>query len=269
MVLKSKGQFIFRIGLILLILGGCFFYSSPRKLHAEDLVVGAIWFPPFYIIEKNQSGKVTGISGLNIAIITKVLQSLGKPYVLKVYPAKRLYRNLIEGTTDIFYGIRIPPSVIPAQYILHSQTTINKITLRVFHLKQTPVIQSRKDLIGSSVIVFRGYGYGGFIEYLRDPANRIEVHMADTQINGFKMLKKKRADYLVAFERPAFEAISHFPEKTMADVIYSPPLFVADGYFIVSGKTAKAPKLLAEMEAAYHRLKAQGVFPDLTSDQTD
>lgn len=238
-------------------------------LKAKPLEVGVIWFPPFYTIEKDLEGRVTGISGLNVDIITKVLDSMGKSYELKYYPAKRLYRNLTTGSTDIFYGIKVPPSLIPSQDVLYSQTKINRITLRVFHLKSAPVIRRKEDLVGKSVIVFRGYGYGGFIDYLKNPSNQLKIYVADTQINGFKMLKKERAAYLVAFERPAVEAMRKFPKGTMTDVVQSAPLFQADGYFIVSSKTPNASQLLAEMETVYGRLKEQGLFSDLLSEKVD
>ncbi len=226
---------------------------------AKPLVIGTIWFPPFYNIEK-EGDKVTRISGINVNIVTKVLDSIGEEYILKYYPAKRIYANLVKGTTHIFYGIRVPPNVVSPDYILHSKHTISKITLRVFHLQSTPTISKKEDLVGKSIIVFRGYGYGGFINYINHPGNAMTVHTADTQVNGFKMLKKGRAKYMLAFERPAVETMKTFPEAFLADVTYSDPLYIADGYFVISKKTPNATSLLARMESAYLKLESEKVF---------
>lgn len=232
---------------------------TAEGLSAGPLVVGTIWFPPFYNIEKD-GDRVTGISGINVDIVTKVLDAIGEPYVLKYYPAKRLYANMIKGTTHLFYGIRVPESHISPEYIIHSRNTISKITLRAFHLETTPTINTRTDLIGKSVIVFRGYGYGGFIEFVKSPEAKMTIHTADTQVNGLKMLKKGRADYLIAFERPALAAMKTFPDGTLDDVTFSEPLYVADGYFVLSRKLPDVESLLSRMEKAYERLEAEGAF---------
>lgn len=230
-----------------------------NQLLAKPLEVAAIWFPPFYNIEK-EGDKVTGISGINVDIVTKVLDEIGESYVLKYYPAKRVYANMIKGKTHIFYGIKVPASHVSPDYILHSQNKISKITLRAYHLDSTPTITKKEDLIGKSVIVFRGYGYGGFIEYIKHPKNKIIIQTADSQVNGFKMLKKKRADYLVAFERPARATMKTFPKGFTKDITFGEPLFVADGYFVLSRKTPKAEELLQRMEEAYLKLNARGAF---------
>ncbi|MBU2511961.1 transporter substrate-binding domain-containing protein [bacterium] len=232
---------------------------------SKPLVIGTIWFPPFYNIEK-EGDKVTRISGINVNIVTKVLDSIGEEYVLKYYPAKRLYANMVKGTTHIFYGIRVPPNVVSPDYILHSKNTISKITLRVFHLTSTPGISKKEDLVGKSIIVFRGYGYGGFINYVNDPNNAMSVHTADSQVNGFKMLKKGRANYLLAFERPALETLKIFPEDFLIDVTYSDPLYIADGYFVISRKTPNAQSLLDRMEGAYMKLENEGVFEGMIAE---
>ena len=233
------------------------FYHVPS--FARPLQVGVIWFPPFYVIEK-EGDKVTGIRGINVEIVTRVLDEINQPYHLKYYPAKRLYSNMIHGKIDLFYGIRVPSSHVSSDHILHSNQTISKIVLKAYYMRGTPPLKQKEELIGKSVIVFRGYGYGGFIEYIKNPANRMTIYTADTQINGFKMLAKGRAGYLIAFERPAKAALRRFNEGFYNKVLSSDPLYIADGYFVMSRKTPNAKKLMDRMEKAYNKLDAEGVF---------
>lgn len=236
-----------------------FVFIFSKNLTAAPLEVGVIWFPPFYNIEKKEE-QVTKISGINVDIVTRVLDRIGESYELKFYPAKRLYSNMVRGKTHIFYGIRVPASHVSPDHILHSKTKISKITLKAYYLNQTARIASKTDLIGKTVIVFRGYGYGGFIEYIKNPNNRMSVFEADSQINGFKMILKKRAEYLIAFERPATNALKAFGKSDQLRITSSEPLFVADGYFIVSRKVPDAEKLLERMEKAYLDLETEGAF---------
>jgi len=225
--------------------------------YASQLSVGAMDFPPFYVF--GNGGQVTGI---NVDIVTAVLDKIGETYEVRGYPVKRLYSNIVKGSCNVFYGIKVPDKVLPSDAVLYSQNKISKIDLRVYSIGDTPVIQKKEDLVGKSIIVLRGYGYGGFIKFLTSPKTKIKVQTTDKQDFAFKMLKKKRADYLLAFKRPAEISIKHLKSTgySLPDLKVGPSLFLADGYFIVSQKTPEAKQLLARMENAYEELLKGGAF---------
>ncbi len=233
------------------------FFICSTSILAKPLVVVAVYFPPFYIIEK-EGAKVKKISGINVDIVTKVLDTIGEPYILEYYPAKRLYSNLIKGSVDIFYGLNVSPEVAP--HVIISKNKINKITLRVFSTGNTVPIQKKEDLIGQNIIVSRGWAYGGFINYIDAPANKIKKSISNTHKNGFRMLKKGRAKYLLAFERPARITLKKLPKNYFVDLKWSPPLFYADGHFVISKKTPNAESLLLRMDRAYEKLEKSGIF---------
>lgn len=241
-----------RILLLILLFSVC-----GSSILAKPLVVVAVFFPPFYEIEK-EGEKVIKISGINVDIVTKVLNAIGETYVLEYYPAKRLYSNLVKGSVDIFYGLNVPTEVAP--YVLLSKNKINQITLRAYSSGSTVPIKKKEDLIGQSVIVTRGWAYGGFINYINDSANKIKISISDTHQNGFKMLKKGRANYLLAFERPTKATLKTLPNDYFTDLKWSPPLFYADGHFVVSKKTPNAESLLRRMDLAYEKLEKSGAF---------
>lgn len=232
------------------------------RIHAETLKVGCVWYPPFYVIEK-EGDKVTNITGINVDIVTKVLDRIGEKYTIELFPAKRLYANLVKGTTHLFYGLRTPEAVIPSSAIYHSRNTVSKVFLRAYSIGDTKPIADKYDLRGQRLIAFRGHGYGGFIDFIQDPENKITILMADTQENGFKMLKKKRGDYLLAPELPAMYAVKLLPEDYLPNLRWSPRLAHADGSFVISRKTPKAEDLRDRMDAAYEELLAEGAFEGL------
>ncbi len=252
---KSINQTMRSILLIVL-----FFFIGSKNIIAKPLVVAAISFPPFYIIEK-EGAKVKKISGINVDIVTQVLDSIDEPYILEYYPPKRMYSNLIKGSADVFYGLNVPTEVAP--HVILSDTKISKITLRVYSVGKTRPIEKKEDLIGQSIIVFLGYAYGGFINYVKNPANKMVIFIANTQKDAFKMLKKQRADYLLAFERPALATLELLPEDYFTNLKWGPPLFYADGYFVISKKTPNAKLLLQRMDKAYIDLENRGAFKNL------
>ncbi len=223
---------------------------KPAGVHAIQYRVGIVDFPPYAIIEK--SGK---FSGIMVELLEKVMKKAGITYQVTPFPQKRLFKNLATGDTDIYMGIKGVP--VYEGKVLFSDLAVSDIDLRVYCMKGTPSVETRDQLKGKNLIVIMGYGYGGLIRYLEDPANQIKLDPTPTHVLAFRKLKAKRADYVLDYRRPASMAIK---EEGMEDAVAYHSIAKLNIYFIVSKKTPDAQQLMKRMEEAYLALKAEGAL---------
>jgi len=214
--------------------------------------VGILDFPPYAVIEKSGVCK-----GILVDVLYRVLKEGGISYSLKGFPQKRLFTNLATGETEIYMGIKGVPDYDGK--VLFSAFPIAHLDLRIYFRKETPAFQNSAQLKGKRVIVIIGYGYGGLIRYLEDPANKITVDPSHTHTLAFRKLKAGRADYVLDYQPPASAAI----EEEGVEDIRSHSISKVDIFFVVSLKTPGAEELMKRMETAYQALKADGKLSDI------
>ena len=155
------------------------------------------------------------------------------------------------------YPDSVPASI--ATKVIFSDFAVAELDLRVYARKRTPLIQTIEQLRDKKVIVIMGYGYGGLVRFLKDPANHIMMDPSRTHILAFRKLKAERADYVLDYHCPATIAI----EEVGIEAIQSRSISKVDIYFIVSKKTPGAASLMKRMEKAYKSLKADGKLSDI------
>lgn len=71
------------------------------------------------------------------------------------------------------------------------------------------------------------------------------------------MLKHKRADYLIDYQRPVERAIK-LSENSNKVHLYFDNIGYFDVHFVVSKKTPNAAKILQDLESSYHTLRSIG-----------
>jgi len=221
----------------------------PSSIQAEPLRVGVLDFPPFYVVKSEFE-----VSGILSDIIRKTLDRAGVKYVMSGFPPKRLYLNLADGTTQLFMGIRGVPEY--EGHVLYSNIKAEEIEVRLYTLKDKPLLRSLNDLKGKKVITQRGYGYGGMVTFLEDPANNITVDPTDGHDLLFKKLIRGRADYLLDYNQPAESVIK---KDKITGLKYS-IIKKLKVQFIISKQTPDAENLLKKIDAAYLALKKEGAF---------
>ena len=109
-----------------------YFFSSFKVL-AEPLEVGALHFPPFYVVKSHDY-----VEGKLMVTVAEILKRASINYVVKSYPPKRLYQNVANGETDIWVGNKEVP--VYEGKIIHSDVPVMRAELRVYTMvsKKTP-----------------------------------------------------------------------------------------------------------------------------------
>lgn len=222
----------------ILILNVLVFFALSSQ--AIEIKAGSTNFPPFYVV--NNDGTA---SGIYLDIMEKTLEHAGLAYRLDIYPTKRLYRNLGDGTTDLFLGIKGSPEY--DNNVLYSKTAISQIQMRVYAVGNTPLPTTKEELNGHKIITMRGYGYGGLVAYFEDPNNNIKVTSTTQHRSSFLMLKNKRADYVINYKHPSETALATLKINNLKYTNF----YDAKVYFIVSRGTPNAQVILDKLEQAY------------------
>lgn len=128
------------------------------------------------------------------------------------YPAKRLFKNLKDGSTN--FTILVRASSLRESFIF-SEKPFYSTSLNVYHIGDKKPITTKEDLIGTRVITIRGYSYGKLRKFIEDPKNNITVEVTSKHQYAFRMLESGRADYLIDYASAAKDIIS---ESSISDL---------------------------------------------------
>ena len=225
------------------------------SLQAIEIKAGTTSFPPFYIVNNDQTA-----SGIYLDIMERTLQHAGLNYRIDIYPTKRLYRNLGNGETELFLGIKGSPEY--DKQVLYSKTAISKVQMRIYAIGKTPLPMTKKDINNHKIITMRGYGYGGLINYFSDPQNNIEVSSTSNHRSSFLMLKDHRADYVINYKHPSEAALATLEIPGLKYTNF----YNANVYFIVSKALSNADTVLKNLEKSYLELIELGEVEYIAND---
>ncbi len=224
-----------------------FILLGNTAVSANELELGICNFPPFYVVTSH-----TEISGSKTDILRKVLNMSHVQFTEAGYPPKLLYNNLARGETHFWMGLKNVP--IYHDHVLYSSMKTDSIEMRVYTRNGIEPPENIKKLAGESLIVIRGYSYGGLISYITSPESLIKVDSTNSHKQAFKKLVTERGNYFLTYKLPA-EAI--IQEEGFRNLRYS-TIKKLDLYFVVSKKTPNAVKIMNEMEKSYTELVNAG-----------
>ena len=220
------------------------FAASERRpeVTGASLEFGYVEFPPFFFTAENGQA-----DGLLIRLAGEVFRKLDQPWHAAAYPATRLMENVNKGITQTTMLIRHPTLDDTAIY---GQTPVATIRLRAYWRGDKAPIKSKQDIAGKSVIILRGYGYSGWIKFIKNPKNNIRYNIADSHRSAFEMLQKGRADYVLDYHSPATQALSQMdipsPNNSLVQEF--------DVFFIVSGEVPGAKALSSQVDELLREL---------------
>jgi polar amino acid transport system substrate-binding protein len=214
---------------------------------AITLRLGYIEFPPFTYTD--EAGKPAGIL---IDLAKKTYPAAGYEFTAVSLPVRRLASYIASGDLDIWMGLKTIPEFEGKAYV--GKSVIAELVLRAYTRGKKPPIYTQNDLAGKSIIVMRGYSYGGWITYIEDSANKINHIKANKHDAAFNMLLAGRADYLLDYREPSDAALKKIkiPDLTFNQISALPC------YFVFSKKLPDGQEIVDRLDKAYEKLKRQG-----------
>lgn len=225
--------------------------ETAQAQQKQTIKMGYIEFPPVFWTDAN------GVAhGLLVDLARKVVPAAGYTLELESLPVKRMASGLIKGEIDLWSGLKTLEGFKENTYAGDSR--LLQICLNVYAVNEQPQISKKEDLNGKMIIGLRGFSYGGWISYLKDPANEISFIEVDSHESGLKVLERNNKVgspcYLLDYEQPVNKAL----ETYQVENLKSNPINCLDAYFVVSKKTANAQTVLENLEKTYRELKAKG-----------
>lgn len=219
-----------------------FFICLPAH-SVQHLRMGYIEFPPHYYTDENGAA-----GGLLIDLIKSLAVQSGYTVGFHSYPANRLVQYLTEGKLDLFIGLQTLPQFMEATYM--SDVAVGKLYMRIYSKTPLPDETRKEDLAGKRVLMIRGYSYGDWLSYIKDPINNVDIRIADTHLQALMMINQRPIDYLLDYKLP----IIHASHKTDLPDLFFNNIGSHELHIIISKKSRNGKKALMALENAYHKL---------------
>ncbi len=184
----------------------------------------------------------------------KLFAKAGIPWHAKSYPASRMFKYLQSGTAQFSILVKSPAL---QECCLFSRRSVAVAEIRAYSTNDKPVIKSREDLAGRSVITVHGYSYGGLLGYITDPKNGIANNVAQSHQAAFLMLERGRADYLIDYAGPAAEVVAVKPLPYLrSDILVRQEVFL-----VLSKSYPDAERVMERLEVILETLEQPKDIP--------
>jgi len=236
-----------------ILLSACPGVGQRQVLAAEPQTIrmGYIEFTPVFYTDANGVAQ-----GLLVDLARQVVAVAGYQLELKSLPVKRMASSLIKGDIDLWAGLKTLEGFEDNTYA--GESNLLQICLNAYTLGEVPSISAKEDLNHKMIIGLRGFSYGGWVSYLKDPLNEIDFIEVDSHESGLKVLERNNNAgnkcYLLDYEQPVEKALQTHSVENLA----KNPINCLDAYFVVSKKTPNARVVLDRLESAYNELKKSG-----------
>ena len=186
-----------------------------------------------------------------LELATTLLGRAGLPWHGRGYPAARLFERLGSGGAQ--FSMLVKSAALEACCLL-SRKPVAATELRVYRKAGTPSVGRREELAGKTVITIRGYSYGGLLEFILAPANRVVHSATGRHDSAFAMLAAGRGDYLLDYPGPAAEVLADHPIAGLESDLLSR----LDIHLVLSRGYPDAAAVMARLEAIADTLNADG-----------
>jgi polar amino acid transport system substrate-binding protein len=220
---------------------------------AQTLKIGYVEFPPMTYTDRNGQP-----AGYVMDIALKSLEKAGFEWTAVSLPAKRLAKSLAAGNIQVWLGLATLPQFKGTTHV--GKTVVEQLILRAYTIGSKPPVRKRRDLLGKTLLILRGYSYGGWITFIKDPANKIQHLEFDSHAGAFKRLEKlsRRIPeiYLLDYKHPSETVL----KKLDLPGIRFNQISSLDMHFVVTRKMDGAKAVLDRIENAFQQLSASGSF---------
>ena len=220
-----------------------------KHVPAETIRFGYIEFPPYTYTD--DQGKPAGIL---VDLANKIIPHAGYEPEFFSFPVRRLASYIGSGDLDVWMGLKTLPEFEGKTYI--GSTVVAELILRAYFKGKKNPIRVKEEMIGKSIIVLRGYSYGGWTSFIEDPKNTINHIKANTHEAAFNMLKADRAEYVLDYKEPSDMALRKI---TIPNLSHN-QISALPCYIVVSRANPNGRAILENLEKSYHILKEQGTL---------
>lgn len=218
-----------------------------------SLTFGYIEFPPYYYTDEKG-----GAQGHLIALANDIAKEAGYDIEYIPLPTKRALLSVANGEIDLWFGLSTID--VYKDHVLISEHPIDRLELRVYSTKDMEGFHNKYDLIGKSVVILRGYSYGGLLDFIEDPANKIYTIRVTSHDQALSVLATRNIDYMIDYARIVESAREKYPVPTLKSRVLS----TLDVHINLSNKMDNAKKVLERLGEAYKKIPHDELRPKFT-----
>ncbi len=189
-------------------------WAMAAEADKPSLTFGYIEFAPFY--STSPDGKARGPF---IDMARRLGEAIGYDIIPVALPPKRAVKLVGSGEVDLWFGLATNTLYNDNVYI--SKEPIDHLELRAYSMQAMTTFTSRQDLVGKSVVVTRGYSFGGLRAFIDDPKNEIYVVQVSNLAQAFKVLKIRDLDYVIGYTRPVAKILKEYPMPGISSRVLS------------------------------------------------
>lgn len=218
-----------------------------------SLTFGYIEFPPYYYTDEKG-----GAQGHLIDLANDIAREAGYDIEYIPLPTKRALLSVANGEIDLWFGLSTID--VYKDHVLISERPIDRLELRVYATKDMKDFRDKRDLIGKSVVILRGYSYGGLLDFIEDPANKIYTIRVTSHDQALSVLATRNIDYMVDYARIVESARAKYPVPNLKSRVLS----TLDVHINLSKKMDNAEKVLERLDEAYKKIPHDKLRPKFT-----
>lgn len=215
---------------------------------SRTIKIGYVEFPPMTYTD--DQGRPAGVI---IDITSKTLKRAGYQWTAMSLPAKRMAKMLTTGDIQLWIGLSTLPEFKGKTHV--GKSVVKKLVFRAYTMGKSKPILNRDDLFGQTVLILRGYSYGGRINYIKNPSNQVKFIEFDSHEGAFKGLtllsKRVQSCFLLNYKHPS-EIV--FKSGQYRNIQYN-DISSFDIHFVVTRKMENAKTFLFNIENAFLQLK--------------
>ncbi len=219
---------------------------------SQSIKIGYIEFPPMTYTDEQGNP-----AGIVIDITSKTLNQAGYKWTAKSLPTKRMAHMLTKGHIQLWIGLSTLPEFKDKTYI--GESVVEKLILRAYTVGNRKPILKQADLIGQTILILRGYSYGGWINFIKDPLNQIQFFEFDSHEEAFKGIddfSKTNKCYLLNYKHPSDIVLK---KLNLSDIQFN-DISSLNIHFVVTRQMPDAKNVLNRIENAFQQLQEDGVL---------
>lgn len=219
---------------------------------SQTIKIGYIEFPPMTYTDEQGNP-----AGIIIDITSKTLKKAGYKWTAKSLPTKRMANMLTKGHVQLWIGLSTLPEFKDKTYI--GESVVEKLILRAYAIGNRKPILKQEDLIGQTILILRGYSYGGWINFIKDPLNQIKFIEFDSHEDAFKGIdnfSKNNKCYLLNYKHPSDIVLK---KLNLSDIQFN-DISSLNIHFVVTRQMPDAKIVLNRIENAFQQLQEDGAL---------
>lgn len=229
-----------------------------RLSHAVEplsLRMAAPDFAPYYYYDAEGQP-----AGELVRLYSMIVENAGYRWQGTIIPARRVMHGLAKGQYDSSILVK-NPLLENSDVMITSPTHVSEMILNVYFHQNKPVIQRKEQLIGHSIAVMRGYGYGGLKRWLDGEYNNLNVYELDSFSSVIRLLENQRVDYALLYDVNFAEGTKDLGRSAKGiklSTLTRVPLY----FHLNKHKIPNANQVMVDLMESYHDLIARGVLAD-------